>query len=64
MLTVTVVQLPAHFTVWLASPQAKIFSGRFLIVNWDVTQLLEKEERLKNDPSYLTTSLGGFPFLG
>ncbi len=58
-----IVQLPAHFTVWLSSPEAKGLSGRFLMVNWDVTQLLEKRERIKNDPSYLTTALGGWPFL-
>jgi len=56
------IQLPAHYAVWLSSPEAKIFSGRFLMVNWDVTQLLEKEERIKNDPFYLITGLGGWPF--
>jgi len=56
------IQLPAHFAVWLSSPEAKIFNGRFLLVNWDVTQLLEKEERVKSDPTYLVTGLGGWPF--
>jgi len=56
------VQLPAHFSVWLASPEARIFSGRYLFVNWDVPQLIAKSERLKVDPFYLTTGLGGWPF--
>ncbi|KAF2664272.1 NAD(P)-binding protein [Microthyrium microscopicum] len=56
------VQLPAHFAVWLSSPEAKPFSGRFLFSNWDVTQLKEKVDRVKEDPFYLTTGLGGWPF--
>ncbi|KAE8445557.1 hypothetical protein EG329_013321 [Mollisiaceae sp. DMI_Dod_QoI] len=34
--TLDTVQLPAHFTVWLASTEAIPFSGRFLFSNWDV----------------------------
>jgi len=56
------IQLPAHFTVWLSSPEAKILNGRFLFVNWDVPQLLKKGERLESDPFYLNTGLGGWPF--
>lgn len=57
------VQLPAHFTVWLASPEATPLSGRFLFANWDVEQLKsEVAPRLQEDPVYLGTSLGGFPF--
>lgn len=62
-LTVFLVQLPAHFTVWLASPEAKALSGRFLFGNWDVEQLKsEVAPRVKEDPVFLGTSLGGFPF--
>jgi NAD(P)-dependent dehydrogenase (short-subunit alcohol dehydrogenase family) len=57
------VQLPAHFSVWLASPEAKPLSGRFLFANWDVGQLNSKvASQLEGDPVFLTTSLGGFPF--
>ena len=57
------VQLPAHFTVWLASPEAKALSGHFLFGNWDVEQLKsEVIPRIKEDPIFLGTSLGGFPF--
>jgi hypothetical protein len=57
------VQLPAHFSVWLATPEAKPLSGRFLFANWDVEQLKSKvAPRLEADPVYLATSLGGFPF--
>lgn len=63
ILTLAIVQLPAHFTVWLASPEAKALSGRFLFGNWDVEQLKsDVAPRLKDDPVFLGTSLGGFPF--
>jgi hypothetical protein len=56
------VQLPAHFSVWLSSPEAKPLVGRFVMVNWDVTQLLKSVESHKEDPAYLTTGIGGWPF--
>lgn len=57
------VELASHFTVWLATSEAKPFSGRFLFANWDVEQLKSTvAKRLEADPVYLTTSLGGFPF--
>jgi len=57
------VQLPAHFSVWLASPEARQLSGHILFANWDVEQLKSKVvPRLKDDPIYLTTTFGGFPF--
>ena len=59
------VQLPAHFTVWLTSSEAKPLSGRILFANWDVEQLKSiVVPRLQNDPVYLTTTFGGFPFAG
>jgi len=61
--TMDTIQLPAHFAVWLSSPEAKVLNGRFLMSGWDVTQLVGQEERLKQDPSYLTSSLGGFPWM-
>lgn len=58
------VQLPAHFTVWLASREASLLSGRILFANWDVKELKSKViPKLKDDPVYLTTTFGGFPFL-
>ncbi|KAF1999564.1 NAD(P)-binding protein [Amniculicola lignicola CBS 123094] len=61
--TLDTVQLPAHFSVWLASQEAKPLSGRFLFANWDVEELKTiVASRLKGNPVYLTTSLGGFPF--
>ncbi|CAG8949802.1 hypothetical protein HYFRA_00004126 [Hymenoscyphus fraxineus] len=35
--------LPAHFTVWLASPEAKFLNGKFVWANWDVEELKERE---------------------
>ena len=44
------VNLPAHFAVWLASDEAEFTKGRFLWSNWDVTELQErKAEILERD---------------
>ncbi|KIW28752.1 uncharacterized protein PV07_04626 [Cladophialophora immunda] len=62
---VVTVQLPAHFTLWLTTLEAKPLSGRILFANWDVEQLKSMViPRLQTNPVYLTTTLGGFPFIG
>ncbi|CAG8983706.1 hypothetical protein HYALB_00006275 [Hymenoscyphus albidus] len=35
--------LPAHFAVWLASPEARFLNGKFVWANWDVEELRERE---------------------
>lgn len=39
------VQLPAHFILWLVSPEAAFLRGRTVWANWDVEELktLEKD---------------------
>ncbi len=44
------VSLAAHFAVWLASPAAAFTSGRFMVSNWDVEELLAEEERFAAEP--------------
>lgn len=40
-------ELPAGFAVWLArSPDAGVFSGKFLWANWDVGELLSRKEEI------------------
>ncbi|KAJ4299468.1 hypothetical protein N0V90_004713 [Kalmusia sp. IMI 367209] len=57
-----VVELPAHFMVWLSGPQEKKFlSGRMVWANWDVEELAAKaEEIIKED--LFTVGLTGWPF--
>lgn len=35
------IHLPAHFAVWLASPEADFLHGRFLWAHWDVEQMIQ-----------------------
>ncbi|KAM7214557.1 hypothetical protein V8F06_010039 [Rhypophila decipiens] len=39
------VQLPAHFLVWLASPEAAFLRGRCAWANWDVEELKAQKEK-------------------
>ncbi|KAJ6100433.1 NAD(P)-binding protein [Penicillium canescens] len=50
-----IVKLPAHFTVWAASSDAKLARGKFLWCNWDVDELVKKLEEKRDDPFYLTS---------
>ncbi|KAK4097028.1 NAD(P)-binding protein [Parathielavia hyrcaniae] len=40
--------LPGHFFVWLASPEAKFLKGKFVWVNWDAQELVEKADEIMN----------------
>lgn len=46
--TDSVVELPAYFHVWLASPESEFLKGKFVWVNWDVDELKERSEEIKN----------------
>ena len=46
--------------VWLCSEGA-FLKGRFVWVNWDVKELLEKKEAIEKDPTMLTLGLLGWP---
>ncbi|RGP67667.1 reductase [Fusarium sporotrichioides] len=42
------VELPAHFVVWLASKEAEFLKGKFVWANWDVQELMAREDEIKN----------------
>jgi hypothetical protein len=52
------VELPAHFCVWLASAEAKFLKGKFVWANWDVPELLQRAEEIR-DSRLLTVGLAG-----
>lgn len=59
------VDLPAHFMLWLASPKGAVVpSGRFLWVNWDVDELEERSQELRDNPNLFSMIMGGWPFDG
>ncbi|KAH0555674.1 hypothetical protein GP486_006382 [Trichoglossum hirsutum] len=53
--------LPGHFAIWAASPDAAFLHGRFVWANWDVDELRtgELRERIDNDPDYLKVGVKG-----
>jgi len=55
------VELPAHFTVWLTSPEAAFFKGKMAWCNWDVEQLKAKAAQIESSDIF-TSGLMGWPF--
>jgi NAD(P)-dependent dehydrogenase (short-subunit alcohol dehydrogenase family) len=55
-------ELPSHFSVWLASPEAEFLRSRFIWCNWDVEEMLARKEEISANPVLLTMTLGGWPF--
>ncbi|EXL94522.1 hypothetical protein NOF04DRAFT_11487 [Fusarium oxysporum II5] len=55
------VDLPAHFVVWAASPQAEFLHGRFVWANWDVNELKSHafRKQLEENPNLLTVGVEG-----
>lgn len=49
--------LPAHFAVWLCSPEADFAKGKFLWASWDILELKKKQDIIANDPSQLVLHL-------
>jgi hypothetical protein len=41
------VNLPAHFNVWIASPEAEFLKGKFVWANWDVDELKALAEKVE-----------------
>ncbi|KAM7198217.1 putative short chain dehydrogenase reductase [Naviculisporaceae sp. PSN 640] len=52
------VTLPGQFYVWLASPEAEFLKGKFVWSNWDVDEMLERAQDIKNS-RLLTLLLDG-----
>lgn len=55
------VSLPASFSVWLASPEARFLKGKFLWANWDVDELKARAEEIEAG-TQLDIGLVGWPF--
>ena len=53
-----VVELPASFTVWVCSPEARFLKGKTVWANWDVEGLMARKADIEGG-SMLTTSLEG-----
>lgn len=51
--------LPGHFLVWVASPEAAFLKGKFVWCNWDVDELKARKDELE-DPRKLVTGLVGW----
>lgn len=55
------VDLPSHFAVWAASPEAQFLHGRFVWASWDVEQLKNGDlrKRIDEDPTFLKLGVNG-----
>lgn len=62
VLTSMVVKLPAHFLLWMTSPEARFLRGRFVWANWDVKQLKAREKEIEESPQMLTSNVLGWPY--
>ncbi|KAH8799846.1 hypothetical protein F5884DRAFT_848028 [Xylogone sp. PMI_703] len=54
------VTLPAHFNVWIASPEAEFLKGKFVWANWDVVELKALAKEV-NESMLLRIYLSGVP---
>jgi NAD(P)-dependent dehydrogenase (short-subunit alcohol dehydrogenase family) len=54
------VTLPAAFTVWLASPEARFLKGKFVWSNWDIEELRARKTEIEG--GLLDIGLVGWPF--
>lgn len=48
------VELPAHYTVWVSSPEAVFLSGKFSFCNWDVDELKAKAVQIAGGDLFTT----------
>ncbi|KAM0424381.1 hypothetical protein ACHAPT_010301 [Fusarium lateritium] len=52
--------LPGHYAVWAASPEAEFIHGRFVWAAWDVEELKGIiEDGMKKNPRFLTAGIEG-----
>ncbi|ROW06275.1 hypothetical protein VPNG_08076 [Cytospora leucostoma] len=56
------VQLPAHFLVWMASPEAAFLKGRSVWANWDVEELKAQKQTISEGQTMMT-GFNGWPFI-
>ncbi|PQE21494.1 short chain dehydrogenase protein [Rutstroemia sp. NJR-2017a BBW] len=57
---VFLVQLPAHFLVWMASPEAAFLRGRCTWANWDVEELKAQKDKILRG-LFMTAGFKGLP---
>ncbi|TVY81894.1 Short chain dehydrogenase citE [Lachnellula suecica] len=55
------VQLPAHFMVWLSSPEAAFLKGRLVWANWDVDELKSQTQEIVSGLN-MTSGIVGWPY--
>lgn len=55
------VELPAHFIVWMSSPEAKFLDGRIVWANWDVEELKAKSDAIQSSQD-MTSGIYGWPY--
>jgi NAD(P)-dependent dehydrogenase (short-subunit alcohol dehydrogenase family) len=55
------VELPSHYAVWIASPEAVFLKGKFSWCNWDVDELKAKAKSIE-ESAIFTTNIEGWPF--
>lgn len=57
----SLVELPAHFMLWLSCPEASFLRGKLVWANWDVDELKAVGSKL-SDSSTMTVGIEGWPF--
>jgi NAD(P)-dependent dehydrogenase (short-subunit alcohol dehydrogenase family) len=60
LLMAILVDLPGHFSVWLASPEAQFLKGKFVWCNWDVKELKAFAKEIE-ESFLLRITLNGVP---
>ena len=53
------VDLPGHFSVWLASSEAEFLAGRFVWAAWDVDEIKARKKEIEANPMLLKLGLIG-----
>lgn len=57
----SVAELPADFTVWTLSDEARFLKGKLVWANWDVEELKAQKDVIEKS-NLLTISIDGWPF--
>jgi len=57
------VELPGHFSVWLACPEARFLKSTFVWANWDVDELIQRADEIQIS-NLIRVKLEGAPFQG
>lgn len=56
-----IVELPADFTVWALSDEARFLKGRLVWANWDVDELKARGSEIEK-AGIFTVAIEGWPF--